>query len=214
MYNLKGGIVAMKKVFLSIYRCIVGPEYGFIGEGNEQWYYSLALAMNLMLIWWLKPEVALLFTILAVIHYLTVALYGYFDMEFEDVIFSYSYFGIHLIILAIALLTSFKWAFITMAITIVAFLSAPDCTGDNIFPRKSKFQDRLPLLCNTIIFVAFIVIDFLLPINLLFKFAILVVALIIHPVIDFLEGEGIIISDITFGAIGRIKECKDSKKYH
>ena len=33
----------MKKFFLNIYRCIVGPESGFTGEGNEQWYYFLSL---------------------------------------------------------------------------------------------------------------------------------------------------------------------------
>lgn len=100
-----------------------------------------------------------------------------------------------------------------MAITIVALLFAPDCAGDNIFLRKPSYN-KLPLLFNTMIFIAFIVIDFLLPISLWIKFAILAVALIIHPVIDFLEGEGIIISDVTSGAIIRIKEFKDSKKNH
>lgn len=58
----------MKKLLFIIIRSIVGSESGFTGEGNEQWYYSLSLAINLMLIWWLKPEIGLLFTILAVIH--------------------------------------------------------------------------------------------------------------------------------------------------
>ena len=67
----------MKKFFLNIYRCIVGSESGFTGEGNEQWYYFLSLVINLTLIWWQKPEIGLLFTILAVIHYVTVAYMGY-----------------------------------------------------------------------------------------------------------------------------------------
>ena len=53
----------MKKVLLNIYRGIVGNEYGWNGEGNEQWYYFLALVMNCMLTWWLKPEIGILFTV-------------------------------------------------------------------------------------------------------------------------------------------------------
>ena len=82
----------MKNLLVNIYRCIVGGEVGFIGEGNEQWYYFLSLVMNLMLLWWLKPEIALMFTVLSVIHYVTVFVYGYFMLDSENVIFSCIYF--------------------------------------------------------------------------------------------------------------------------
>ena len=57
----------MKKVLLNAYRCIVGNEFGWIGEGNEQWYYFLALVINCMLTWWIKPELRIIFTVAAVI---------------------------------------------------------------------------------------------------------------------------------------------------
>jgi hypothetical protein len=205
IYNLKGGLITMKNAVLYIYRCIVGPECGFTGEGNEQWYYSLAIVINLMLVWWLKPEVALLFTILVVIHYLTVFAYGLFDLEFGSVIFSYAYLGIHLTLLVIAAFSSFKWAVITALITIVALFLAPDCTGENFFIcRQYKFYNALDLLFNTIIFIVFVRIDFLLPINLWIKLAIIAGALVIHPVIDYLQGECVIITDTIFDALGKI----------
>lgn len=199
----------MKDLFLNIYRGIVGGECGFTGEGNEQWYYTLALVINLMLVWWLKPEVALVFTILAVIHYLTVVIYGVLELfgffDFENIVVpcAYVYLGIHVTLLLIAIFTSFKWTIITMAITIVAFVLAPDSTGHNIFPIKKSYS-KLSLLFNTIIFAAFVVIDFLLPIKLWIKILFIIVALIIHPIIDYLEGECIIISDITFEVFDNI----------
>ena len=35
----------MKNILLNIYRGIVGNEFGWSGEGNEQWYYFLALVI-------------------------------------------------------------------------------------------------------------------------------------------------------------------------
>ena len=196
----------MKNLLVNIYRCIVGGEYGFIGEGNEQWYYFLSLVMNLMLLWWLKPEIALMFTVLSVIHYVTVFVYGYFMLDSENVIFSYIYFGIHIILLILAIVTSFKWTVITAVITVVSILLAPDCTGNNIFLRVPNVTNSLPLIFNTIIFVAFVVLDFMLPIELWIKILIIVGALIIHPVIDWFEGECVIISDVTSDAFGNIME--------
>lgn len=203
----------MENVFLNIYRRIVGSEYGFSGEGNEQWYYSLSLAINVMLIWWLNPEVALLFTILAAIHYLTVFVYGYFDLSDAGVTFSYAYLGIHAILFTIAILVSFKWAIITTAITTVTFLLAPDCTGNNIFIRDPYLHNQLPLLFHTIIFVAFVIIDFLLPIKLWIKLLLIIGAIVIHPVIDLLEGECVIISDVTYEAFDNIFLKKSRKKH-
>ncbi len=191
--------------FLNIYRWLVGPEYGFSGEGNEQWYYSLALAINLMLVWWLNPDIALVFTILAIIHYLTIFVYGYLDLCENSVVFATVYFVMHLFLLVIAIFTNYKWAIITAAIPIIAVLLAPNCTGNNIFLRKQNANTKLPLLFNTIIMFAFIVIAFLLPIISLIRITIIFVALLIHPIIDFYQGEGVIISDVTIDVFDNIK---------
>lgn len=206
----------MKKFFLNIYRCIVGPESGFTGEGNEQWYYFLSLVINLTLIWWQKPEIGLVFTILAVIHYVTVAYYGISGLYdvYDDGCTTkqaYVYLGIHLLLLVIAMITSFKWAIITTIITIIAFFLAPDCTGNNIFLRKKSYS-ILTLLFNTMIFAAFVIIVFLLPIKLWTKLLMIIGALVIHPVIDYLEGECIIISDVTYGIFEIIKSSVKKQK--
>lgn len=202
----------MKKLFLNIYRCIVGTECGFTGEGNEQWYYFLSLVINLMLIWWLKPEIALLFTILAVIHFVTVFIYGYFDLSVDgSTSLAYAYFGIHLVLLAIAIFTSLKWAIITIAITTIAFFLAPDCTGNNIFLRKRSYS-KLSLLFNTIIFAAFVIIVVLLPISFWIKLLLIIGALVIHPIIDYFEGECVIISDVTYEVFEKVKSSIKKKK--
>ena len=206
----------MKNFFLNIYRCIVGPESGFTGEGNEQWYYFLSLVINLMLIWWQKPEIGLLFTILAVIHYVTVAFYGISGLYdvFDDGSTTkpaYVYLGIHLFLLVIAMIISFKWAIITTTITTIAFFLAPDCTGNNIFLRKRTYS-ILTLLFNTIIFAAFVIIIFLLPIKLWIKILMIIGTLVIHPVIDHLEGECIIISDVTYGIFEIVKSSVKKQK--
>lgn len=55
-------------------------------------------------------------------------------------------------------------------------------------------------------FVVFVWLDFLLPINLGIKLLIILGAIIVHPIIDIMEGECIIISDVTSDALENIKE--------
>ena len=204
----------MKNLSLNIYRIVVGiigTECGFTGEGNEQWYYSLSLVINLMLIWWLKPEIGLLFTILAIIHYVTVFIYGCFDLYDSSTIFAYAYFGIHWGLFVIALFTNFKWAMITMIITTVAYLLAPDCTGNNIFLRKKSYS-KLSLLFNAIMFATFVIITVLLPIKIWIKLLLIISALVLHPIIDYLEGEGVLISDVTHEVFDKIKSSIEPPK--
>lgn len=205
----------MKKL-LYYYQFIVGGKYGFTGEGNEQWYYTLALAINLMLVWWLCPEAGIAFTVLAVIHYLTVVYHGIEDIAYNNAtrayVRSYLYFGGHAVIFIIAAIVNIKWAIITSVITTVAVLIAPDCTGNNIFLRKPNVRNNMPLLFNTIMFAAFVAVDFLLPIKLWIKIAILCVAMILHPFVDLMEGECIIISDITCEAWECVKGSLKAKK--
>ena len=225
-----------ESIFLRLWASIVGPSYGFSGEGNEQWYYTLSLAINLMLLWCIKPEIALVFTILAVIHYITVFLYGFLDLGFDKPIFSYIYLGAHVIIILVAIFTNLLWTIITSAITVFMRFLAPDCTGDNIFheepwmvedtmPFLSK-QNRdnasyrgfvpvrviVPMLFNTAVFTAFVVIAFVLPINLIIKFVIIVAMMILHPIVDFFAGDCVVLPDTVEDAIDNIidsRECKE-----
>ena len=225
-----------ESIFLRLWASIVGPSYGFSGEGNEQWYYTLSLAINLMLLWCIKSEVALVFTILSVIHYITVFVYGFLDFAFDKPIFSYIYLGVHAIIILIAMFTNLLWTIITSAITVFMRFLAPDCTGDNIFyeepwmvedtmPFLNKqkrantsyrgfvpIRGIVPMLFNTAVFIAFVVIAFVLPINLIIKFTIIVAMMILHPIVDLFAGECVILPDTVEDAIDNIidsRECKE-----
>lgn len=201
----------MKKILLNVYRGIVGSEFGFTGEGNEQWYYFLSLVINCMLAWWLKPEIALLFTIVSVIHYISVFVYGYFMLSERGKSTSIIYFLIHATILGVCFANDWKYTIITSVISIVAFLIAPDCTGNNIFMPAPKevgiyfgVQNKMPLLFHTIIFGAFLVVTLLMPAQYWVKLIIIGGALILHPIIDILEGECVLISDVTYDAYYKI----------
>ena len=196
----------MKEKMFNVLRFIVGPEYGFTGEGNEQWYYTVAIAVNLMLTWWLRPDIALIFTILPIIHYVTVFIFGYNDLFIDNnKNLSFVYLGIHALTLIVAIFVDGKWTLLTCAIVVGAVLLSPDCIGDNIFASNAK---HLQLLFNTIILAVFIIIDFMLPINLWIKFVIVLLALVIHPVVDWLQGECVDVNELFSDAIGSILKLK------
>lgn len=196
----------MKEKMFNVLRFIVGPEYGFTGEGNEQWYYTVAIAVNLMLTWWLRPDIALIFTILPIIHYVTVFIFGYNDLFIDNnKNLSFVYLGIHALTLIVAIFVDEKWTLLTCAIVVGAMLLSPDCIGDNIFASNAKHKQ---LLFNTIVLAVFIIIDFMLPINLWIKFAIVVLALVIHPVVDWLQGECVDVNEVFSDAIGSILKLK------
>lgn len=203
----------MKNVLLNLCRFIVGPEAGFSGEGHEQWYYFLSLAINAMLVAWLKPEVAAWFILLMVIHFVMVCIYGYQCISDYGAKYSYIYFASHLVLLVVAIILSPLWTLVTTAISVVAFLMAPDCTGDNLFlqnVKSYKAYSKLALIFNTIIFVAFVTIALMLPIELWLRILIIIGVMIVHPIIDYFAGECIIVSDVTYEAWDNIR--RDRKK--
>lgn len=198
----------MRTILGNVLRLLVGSEYGFSAEGNELWYYTLALAINSMLGWIYVREVALLFTILSVMHLATVYIYGLNDLEDDSKYFSIGYFLIHAVLAIIALLTNWWWAIETAAITVFAVAIAPDCVGQNVFTgRKSGYyKGAIPLVFNTMVFVAFVVVTLMLTTYWWVKALIIVAAIILHPFIDYLESECVDIIDITGYAIDKIME--------
>ena len=199
----------MKKILLNLLRCIVGSEFGWTGEGNEQWYYFLALVINVMLTWWLKPELGIIFTVAAVIHYVTVCVYGYAMLDIYSVWYSVIYYAIHAIIFIVCCLFNWKWTLLTSVIVILAYCIAPDCCAQNIFGTGSR---EAIFLFHTILFVTFLIIVFKLPIALWIKLVIIVSCMILHPLVDFLESECIIISDVTAESFGNIVDFIRYKK--
>ena len=203
----------MKNILLNIYRGIVGNEFGWSGEGNEQWYYFLALVINCMLTWRLKPELEIVFTVAAIIHYITVCIYGYLALYENSVLYAIAYYTIHAIIFILCILFNWRWTLLTSIIVIVAYFLAPDCLGRNIFIRPPKehtiYDGNVDntgaiLVFHTILFVAFVVIALSLSISLWIKIMIIVICMILHPIIDLLECECIIISDVTNKSLEKI----------
>lgn len=211
----------MKKIL----QLIVGYPTGFEKEGNRQWYYTLALIMNCMLIWWLKPELGVLFTVCAVIHFAMTVIYGLNDLvDFSAnkrcLMYSILYFVIHLILFIVCMIFSWQWALITSAVVVVACLIAPDDMGYNIFMRAPKGYDldcgnnnvAGILLCHTVWIVIFAIITLLLPISIWIRIAIIVACMILHPFIDILEGECVDVVEIAYDAFYNIVDNFKNKK--
>lgn len=186
------------------FRCFVGFEDGFTGEGNEQWFYFLSLVINSMLVWWLAPEIAIFFIVFSAIHLFTVATYGFFKLE-DKLAFAYIYVFIHCCLFLFAILLSFKWTAITTTITVVSLLFAPNYKGNIIISHTCNVPSGLPLFFNTLIFTIFVIVTILLPIYFWIKLVIILVALTLHPFIDYLEEKGIMISRVTLKVFCTIK---------
>lgn len=186
----------MKKALSKIFRYIVGPEHGFYGEGNSQWYYTLALMISLTLIWWLEPQLTIAFTILAILHYMTIVVYGVYDFDEADDLYSYSCLGVNLIILLVAALISLQWTVICAVIAVSTFF-LPQEPFSNDETSEQQFQKK-SLICNTVLLSIFIILTFLLPIQIGLKFILLTATLLIHPIIDYFAGEGVDVTQIAY----------------
>ena len=182
-----------------IFRCIVGDECGFFGEGNRQWYYTLALVINVILAWMRLPHnVAVTFTILSAIHLISVHIYELTDLSFCRSA-SIAYINIQSIILTVALITHWKFSLMSILIMIIFLFIAPNDVGWNIFsnllikssfaPTYSKLESFMALSAHTIVFTIFIITVCQLPFLWWGKLLIIAAMIGLHPIIDYLEGE-------------------------
>lgn len=199
----------MRDTFETIFQCIVGSECGFTGEGNEQWYYTIALVINIMLTWIMMPNIAIFFTILSMIHLITVFVYGYNDLGFENKIYSILYAIVHLILIVIAILTNIYWTILTSIIVIIAVAIAPDCCGKNILNQNTNSKQLstiIALSSNTLIFISFVIVTSMLSIVWWGKVLMIASAILLHPFIDYLEDNCIVISDVTSDVLNKLTE--------
>lgn len=208
----------MKEKLLFIYNYLVGSPYGLSGEGSRQWYYFLALVINTMLTWWLRYDYFTLFTTAALVHLCTVVIYGYFDLDIDAPIFSIAYVIGHIVLLGIYLFHNWSWTLITIGIVIISLLIAPDCMGTNIFmgPPREFFEEGAAYTGNdnitmiyffhTLWFAFFLLVVYLVPLELREKIFTIIVCVALHPLIDHLEGECINYFDCFFIAVQSIFE--------
>ncbi|MBQ9313829.1 MAG: hypothetical protein IJ220_02340 [Clostridia bacterium] len=184
-----------------IFRCIVGDECGFSEEGNRQWYYTLALVINVMIAWMRLPHnVAVTFTILSAIHLVSIHIYELIGLYFiRDASIAYTYIFIHGMILIVALITHWKFSLMSILIMIIFLFIAPNDVGWNIFsnllikssfaPTYSKLESFIALSAHTIVFTIFIITVCQLPFLWWGKLLIIAAMMGLHPIIDYLEGE-------------------------
>ena len=174
---------------------------GFFGEGNRQWYYTLALVINVILAWMRLPHnVAVTFTILSAIHLVSIHIYELIGLYFiRDASIAYTYIFIHGMILIVALITHWKFSLMSILIMIIFLFIAPDEVGWNIFSNlfiksgfastNSKLESFIALSAHTIVFTIFIITVCQLPFLWWGKLLIIAAMMGLHPIIDYLEGE-------------------------
>ena len=207
----------MKEKLMLCYKNIVGQPYGFSGEGNELWYYFIALVINCMLTWWVKPESGIVFTIATVLHCVMICVYGAIDFYDCSIWCSVGYWIIHIAIFVVCMVFNWKWTLLTSVVVVLLYFLAPDETGNNIFMRPPKVSSvrttiiylgnkntKLILLFHTIVFIIFVVIALNLPISFWLRIGIVLVCMLLHPIIDIIQGEGICVSDVTMATFSRV----------
>ena len=202
-------------------RSIVGEEFGYDGEGNTQWYYIAGILGTLMLIWNHKPfATAILFTIYAALHVITVCITGYRMVFIEDrnkdqKTHAMVYFGFHVILFVAALITNALWAIISAVVVIAMYFLGTDCIGENVFWNECKEEHpRKILVLNTIVFAVLMIIIMQLRASATAKLLIVVGMVVLHYIVDYFQGEGIEIRDVTqtaFSCVGiRLRSWHDS----
>lgn len=191
----------MKEKFGKVLRLIVESKCGMFGEGNRQWYYTLALAISVMLAWCkLTQQEAIVFTIVSLVHIISVHVYALCGLE-DNKSYSFAYTVLHLIVVVTAFLTN--WIFAIGSICIVAeFLNiSPDECGLCVFTINSnnqKANEYICLITHTIVLALFVITVCILPVIWWAKALIICLALALHPLIDYLSGEGVDVVMIAF----------------
>ncbi len=220
----------LKRWELNAYQGIVGGSNGMFGEGSVQWYYISSLVINLMLTWWLVPQLGIVFTIMMVLHCTMMYLYELLSISEQKPLYSVLYFASHLLMFLICWGVNVWWTLLTTLIVVIALTIAPDCGGYNILlnacnGRNSKknylitlpqlilpkkvvdfFREDNPkraLFFHTIWFCTFVIIALCLPISIWLRLGIIVICMALHPLIDFKEGDCYDILNITNDALGK-----------
>lgn len=187
----------MKKTLKKALRLIVGSECGMFGEGNLQWYYTLALAISVMLAWKnLTQQEAIVFTAISLVHIALVHVYALCGLEGSKAS-SILYVLLNVSVLVIAFFTNWKFSLLSIGIMGVFLLISPDGVGENILLTllmmlmrwRMKKEHSLALLTHTIVFAVFVITVCSLPVIWWVKLLIVGLALALHPLIDYLSGE-------------------------
>lgn len=191
----------MKEKFGKVLRLIVGSECGMFGESNRQWYYTLALAISVMLAWCkLTQQEAIVFTIVSLVHIISVHVYALCGLE-DYKSYSIAYIVLHLIVVVTAFLTNWIFAIGSICIVALFLIISPDECGLCVFTVNSnnqKANEYICLITHTIVLALFVITVCILPVIWWVKVLIICLALALHPLIDYLSGECVDVVMIAF----------------
>ena len=165
-------------------RLLVGGELGYNEEGCIQWYYTMSMVISGLLIWKSNSDIGLIFMLLSLIHFVTLYIYGAtFNAEKSGKLGSVIFLITHLIIIIIALIIDPAITFLSVIFTLFMI-----CVASIMAVFAVLRQDcYLPVIINFTVFAAFLTSVIILPIKWYEKIIFIVMELVIHPVIDFLQ---------------------------
>ena len=165
-------------------RMVAGGELGYTKEGTIQWYYTMSMVISSLVILKNYPSVATKFMLLFVSHFVLSYIYGSIEEEEKEKRWvSFIFVFTNLIIVFSALL--FDPGITFLSFTFIVFMVYVASVMD-IF-AVLKQDSFLPAILNLLVFVAFLICVFMAPIPWYGKVIFIIVELILHPVIDYLQ---------------------------
>ena len=192
----------MKKALLFIYSLIVGFPFGYSGEGNMQWYNFIALVIGGFATFSVHPNFLVVYTILVSIHLLAVFVYDYFNLEASLIGYSFGYVILHIMLFGICFFFYWKWALLLLSLNIFAFLSGSNSNGESVIvhgpplfsvtdEESNNYKVIIPLLYffHTLWFGFLTLVVYRSPISLKARIGIIIACIILHPIIDLLQGD-------------------------
>jgi hypothetical protein len=206
----------LSKIILNTGRLIAGPEEGYFGEGNTQWYYIVSLAINLLLSTIFFPQSTFTFFLLSLVHFVMVCIFSYKELLDEGegtkgyMVF---FFIVSAILLIIAFINNWLLAIISAVITSALVLFAPFYAG--FWNGKYlHFHPGYAVLVNCMLLAVFMACVWLAPIAFWVKIVLTVSYFILHPIVDCLEGECIsieLILDSIFSMLHKDRNVSETK---
>lgn len=167
-----------------VIRILVGGEFGYFKEGNIQWYYVISMVIADLLIWKINYDVAKPFMLLSVLHFVSLYVFGSFiDEKKPGKVCSIFLLLSHLIIVISAMLIDVSASFFSIIFVIFLTGISSIMLAFSVLQRDSF----LPVIFNLLLFIIFLICVITLPILWYEKIIFIVIELIIHPVIDYLQ---------------------------
>ena len=202
----------MKEKFLQICRCLFGSEVGYVGTGCDQWYYTLYVAISIMFAWRNCPSIAPQYTAVLVVEYIGVCIYGYFTLVDYGLAYPILYLLFILTAAVVRFLLNWQLALITLVIGIIGAGIAPDEEGQSLLFQLSEDRIHRALISNATYFGLFAYAAIVLPVDVGTKVIIIIGAMLLHPLVDMMDGCCICYCELIAESVDTIIDYNDEHK--